>query len=156
MNILRLLGCFSICFSPVLINTLVRIQSDTTWYQNLIKPNFTPPSWVFAPIWTIIYTLMTISLFLFWNSNYDFSRKKWGTIFFTLQLILNAIYTPIFFGQKSLEGGFIITILLAVTLIFTIIEFYKISKLSAYLLLPYLMWGCFAIALSQNILILNQ
>lgn len=155
MDILRLLGCFAVSFSPAFLSTILGLSGNNEWYQTLQKPAFTPEPWVFAPVWTLIYTLMAISLFMFLNTPYDINYKKWGLIFFTLQIILNALYMPVFFGQQSLEGGFVITIFLLIALTFTIIEFYKNSKFSACLLIPYLIWGIFAAVLSYNILKLN-
>lgn len=155
MDILRLIGCFAVCFSPVFLSTILGLQTNDVWYQTLQKPTFTPEGWIFAPVWTMIYTLLAISLFIFLNTEHNLNEKKWGLIFFTLQIILNALYMPVFFGEHSIEGGFAISIFLMVTLIFTTIEFYKISKFSAYLLTPYLIWGAFAVVLSYNILSLN-
>jgi len=131
-------------------------QMDTKgWYAELSRPKFSPPSWVFGVVWPILYFLIGVSLYLFWNSDADFSHKRIGFILFGVQLFLNACFTPIFFAYKSLLGGFIISLLLSVFVFLTIIEFYKISPAAAYLLVPYLLWDFFAAFLSYKILVLN-
>lgn len=155
MNSLRLTGCIFISFLPVFFNRILEIDMNTAWYQELVKPDFMPPGWLFAPVWTILYFLIGISLFLFLKEDCSFSKKQWGLLFFTLQLLLNASYTPVAFAQQSLQGGFIICSLLLITILLTIIEFYKVSKKSAYFLIPYIIWVSFATVLSYNLWQIN-
>jgi tryptophan-rich sensory protein len=123
-----------------------------SWYKVLNKPFFNPPSWVFAPAWTTLFLLMGISLFLVWQKGKATINAR--NIFF-LQLALNFFWSIIFFYYKSPGFAFLEIIFLWLAILFTIIKFYKISKASAYLLLPYILWVSFAGVLNYFIWILN-
>lgn len=155
MNIRKFIGCLIIAFSPVFINNLLAIESSSSWYQSIAKPGFVPPGWVFAPVWTTIYTLTGIALYLFLKAEGSWDKKRKGLVFFTIQIILNACYTPIFFGEQSILGGLVISILLALFVFLTIVEFLKFSKTAGILMIPYISWGIFAVVLSFNIFRLN-
>lgn len=152
---LKLISSLLIAYSPVFVSSFFKFDSKG-WYAALTKPSLSPPAWVFGVVWTILYFLIGISLYLFWKTDVDFEQKKLGYTFFVIQLILNACFTPVFFAYKSLFGGLVICFLLAVFVLLTIIEFYKVSPTSAYSLIPYLLWGLFATFLSYRILILNS
>jgi len=126
-------------------------NSVSTWYVTLIKPPFNPPSWVFGPVWGILYLLMGISLYLVWIKKFD---KKAFT-FFGIQLFLNALWSILFFGLKNPLFSFIEIIILWIAILMTIIYFYRINKNSAYLLIPYILWVTFASVLNFSIFILN-
>lgn len=127
---------------------------DLNWYNTLNKPPLTPPSEIFAPVWGIIYILIFLSFFIFMSAKTD-KDKKSGAGFFLIQLLLNFSWSPVFFYLHNIPLSLIIIILLMVFLILTIISFYKISKVSAYLLIPYLIWICFAAYLNLGIMVLN-
>lgn len=124
------------------------------WYKNLIRPPLTPPAWVFAPAWAILYTMIFISLifFAFKPSQKD---KKWGYTVFFCQLALNLCWSPVFFYFHNIEMALAILSTLIVFVLFTIIEFFKVSKTSGLLLLPYFLWLLFALYLNFGFLILN-
>ena len=126
---------------------------NSSWYLNLIKPSFSPPNWLFAPVWSILYLLIFASLALYINS--DAPYKKWGYIFFVIQMLLNIIWSPVFFGLKSLSLGLIVIILLDIFVILTMVKFFQASKISGILLIPYLLWIIFATYLNVGYLILN-
>ncbi|MBW2982139.1 tryptophan-rich sensory protein [Candidatus Woesearchaeota archaeon] len=126
-------------------------QSVSTWYITLIKPSFNPPSWVFGPVWTILYLLMGISLYLVWIKRYD---KKAFTVF-GIQLFLNALWSVLFFGLQNPLFAFIEIIFLWAAILITIIYFYRINKISAYLFIPYILWVSFAAVLNISIVLLN-
>lgn len=130
----------------LIVGFLFSARSD--WYQNLVKPSFNPPAWLFGPVWTILYILMGISLYLVLT-------HKLQVKLFIAQLILNLIWTPIFFGVHYLLLSVIVIIALLISVIITIYYFYKVNKTSAYLLIPYLVWLCIATTLNISILILN-
>ena len=126
---------------------------DTYWYNNLIKPELSPPNYIFGPVWAILYSLMFISLL-----NYAYTKgkdKTRGYIFFILQLALNILWSPVFFLMHSILLGLAVVILLDISILLTIKYFYKTSKISAYLLIPYLIWCLFATYLNFGYLILN-
>ena len=124
------------------------------WYNNLYKFPLTPPTWVFTPVWTLLYITIAISLFLFLKSGFT-KEKILPLVFFTIQMLLNFVWTPVFFGMQNVRNAYIIIVLLVVFLALTIISFYRFSKISAYLLVPYLIWSLFAAYLNFYILINN-
>ena len=126
-------------------------SSVSTWYVELVKPSFNPPSWIFGPVWTLLYLLMGISLYLVWIKKSD----KNAFILFGTQLVLNALWSILFFGLNAPLYAFIEIILLWGFIFATIFYFYKIDKVSAYLLLPYILWVSFAAILNLAIFILN-
>jgi tryptophan-rich sensory protein len=130
--------------------------SSLDWYQSLNKPAFNPPSWIFAPVWTVLYLLMGISVFLVWRKEAENTAVKVALACFILQLVFNALWTPIFFGLKFPLIAFGDIILLWLAIVATIICFYRVYKLSAILLMPYLIWVSFAAILNAAICVLNQ
>ncbi|MBR2430520.1 tryptophan-rich sensory protein [bacterium] len=127
---------------------------DYDWYKTLIQPSFQPPSWLFQPVWTILYILMSISLFIY-IKEFSIKNKTWGYILFFVQLLLNFSWSPIFFMMKNITLALIIIILLDIVVLLNIIEFNKISKLASKLLIPYFIWIIFATYLNWGYLILN-
>jgi tryptophan-rich sensory protein len=121
------------------------------WYQSLNKPVFNPPSWVFAPVWTVLYLLMGIAVFLIWKRGFADKTGRAALACFIMQLVFNALWTPVFFGMREPLIAFGVIILLAAT----IICFHRISKLSAALLIPYIIWVSFAAVLNASICMLN-
>ncbi len=147
-NLPLLIFSLGICLGAGVLGSFFTINSIPTWYQTLNKPFFFPPNWIFGPVWTILYILMGYSLYLVWVKN------KVPVIFW-IQLILNAVWSIIFFGFKNPTLALIDIIALWVTIILTIKVFAKINKLSAYLLYPYLAWVLFASILNLAIVLLN-
>ena len=119
------------------------------------KPFFTPPSWVFAPVWVTLFTLMGISFYIVWKKALGRNEIRRAASFFGIQLALNVLWSVIFFGMQSPLYGFVIIVLLWVALLATIVVFYRISKIAGVLLFPYFLWGSFASILNLSILILN-
>jgi len=155
MEFFKFIFTMLISFSPVLVSRAFLMNAPDRLYKEIVQPSFAPPGWAFGVVWTVLYFLIGISLFLFCTAEGDSSQKRMGFIFFGIQLLLNVAFMPICFGLRSFLGGLIICVLLAVFLILTIVQFFKISKISAYLLIPYLLWGLFAIILSYKVYILN-
>ena len=124
------------------------------WYYSLTKPAFSPPDQIFAPIWAILY-LMIISSFIFYLSTKS-ENKAMGYIFFFTQIILNFLWSPVFFGLKNIAYAFFIIILLDVFVLLTIRKFYSINKTSGYLLIPYFLWIMYATYLNLAYLVLNR
>ncbi len=130
-------------------------MNNSLWYQNLVKPPFTPPSTYFPIAWSILYTLMTISFFIIFSKP-NSKDKHTAVTLFIIQLILNFTWSYIFFEIKSIEFALIDVILLLITLIYTIIYFFKLSKIATLLLIPYLLQVIFALYLNSALLILNR
>lgn len=153
MKILRFFISIAVCLLAGVIGSIFTYQNIPTWYQTLNKPVFSPPNWIFAPVWTLLYILMGISLYIIWERG--FKENKLPIILFGLQLILNAKWSFLFFGMRSPLYGFIGIIFLWAFILATVISFYKISKTASILLIPYILWVSFASLLNFYILILN-
>ena len=128
--------------------------SVETWYQTLNKPNFNPPDWVFGPVWTTLYILMGISVWLVWKRKPSADRTI-GIRIFWVQLFFNILWTYIFFGIQKIGLSFLEIIFLIFLIFSNIIYFLKIDKIAGYLLIPYLIWVLYASVLTYNIWILN-
>jgi tryptophan-rich sensory protein len=128
-------------------------SSVSTWYLTLNKPFFNPPSWVFGPVWTLLYLLMGIGFYLIWVSKSKHKNHAIG--WFIIQLALNTLWSLLFFGLKLPLLGFIDITFLWLAIVFTIIKFHKVSRNAAYLLIPYILWVSFAAILNLSIVILN-
>lgn len=135
------------------VGALVTISSVGSWYQTIEKPFFTPPSWVFGPAWTTLYLLMGIALFLIWKS--DHPSKKTALWLFGIQLVLNGIWSPAFFGLESPILGLVVIVPLWILIVVCIKVFFPIHKTASYLMVPYLLWVSFATALNAGIWYLN-
>ena len=127
---------------------------DYKWYQNLNLPTFTPPSWLFTPVWTILYITIFIAL-LFFTTTRSRRNKIKGYLYFITQLILNITWPFTFFGIKNIGLALTVVILMDIFVILTIKEFYKTNKFAGIILFPYLIWIFFATYLNISFLILN-
>lgn len=131
-------------------------SSVDTWYQTINKPSFNPPNYIFAPVWTVLYILMGIALFLVWNSRAEKVVKSNAIYLFGFQLLLNFLWSFIFFNQHHFLGALIDIILLWIVIVLTIKSFGKIKPQAAWLMLPYLLWVSFAIVLTYSVWRLNS
>lgn len=143
------------------IGSVFTVGAIPTWYASLAKPAATPPGWVFGPVWTALYFLMGVAAWLVW--------KQWGTssssarlrihtalTVFGLQLLLNVFWSVVFFGLRLPGAALFEIIFLWLTIVATILAFYKISRLAAWLLVPYLVWVSYAGYLNFSIWVLNR
>lgn len=126
-----------------------------SWYITLEKPVFSPPNWLFGPVWTLLYTLMGISAFLIIQKGWKKKEIRKAMGVFGIQLLLNAVWTPIFFGARRIDLALVVLVLLFVCILWTIILFYRQKRMAAYLLLPYLAWVGFAGVLNASVWFLN-
>lgn len=133
------------------IGSLATFSQITTWYASLNKPVFNPPNSLFGPVWTILYALMGVALYLVWNEK---NNKKALTLF-AIQLVLNVLWSFVFFGWHQPGWAFLEIIILWVAILATILEFRKLSKTAAWLLVPYLAWVTFASVLNFAVWRLN-
>ena len=127
-----------------------------SWYQTINKPSWNPPSWIFAPVWTILYIMMGIALFLVWKSNNNEALKKRAMILFFVQLVLNFFWSFIFFDQQQPGWALVEIIAMGVAILLTIFAFAKVNKIAAWLLVPYISWVSFASILNYTIWQLNK
>ena len=128
--------------------------SVENWYQTLNKPSFNPPDWIFGPVWTTLYILMGISVWLVWKTEPSKTRTIRIRIF-CLQLFFNVFWTYLFFGIQRIDLGLIEIFFLIFLITTNIIYFLKTNKIAGYLLIPYLIWVLYASILNYNIWILN-
>jgi len=145
-----------VCLAAGGLGTIFTISSIPTWYAHLIKPSFSPPNWLFGPVWTILYILMGISLALIWVKGVKTERAREALMLFGVQLFLNAIWSPIFFGAKDLTLALIVIILMWFFILKTILAFGKVNKTASYLLYPYIAWVSFASILNFSVWLLNK
>lgn len=153
-DILKLVASISLCQLAGFLGSLFTTPSIPTWYETLKKPFFTPPNWIFSPVWISLYVLMGISLFMVWRRN-DHPEFKTALIFFFIQLILNILWSISFFGLRSPFLGLIDIVLLWIAILITIRFFLRVSKTAGILLLPYIIWVSFAALLNFFLWILN-
>jgi tryptophan-rich sensory protein len=153
---------FSKCFIAIVLVEGVGILSGfltsasvTTWYIGLEKPALNPPSWIFGPVWTMLYLLMAIAAFLIWKKGLQNKEVKVALILFIFQLVLNFFWSIIFFYLHNPAWAFVEIVVLWLTIIATIFVFFKVNRLAAYLLLPYILWVSFAAYLNYGIWMLN-
>ncbi len=155
INILKLAVSIVVCQCAGIIGSVFTTPAIPTWYAALQKPAFTPPSWLFAPAWITLYLLMGIAAFFVWRVGLDNRRARVALFIFLIQLVLNALWSVVFFGMQSPLYGVIVIIILWVTILATIISFTRTSRLAAWLLVPYILWVSFASVLNISIWMLN-
>jgi benzodiazapine receptor len=152
INYAKLVVSIGICLLVAFIAGMFTSSSVSTWYANLNKPSFNPPSWLFGPVWTVLYILMGISLYLVWNAN----GSKTALVFFGVQLALNFAWSFLFFSMHNPLVAFVDILLLLSMIVLTTIQFYPISRTAAYLFIPYILWVSFASILNFSIYWLNR
>jgi len=153
MKVLKLIGAIVLCEAIGGLGALATTPNITSWYATLTKPSFSPPNWLFAPAWGILYALMGIALYLVWESNKK--NKKTAYAIFFAQLALNLAWSVIFFGLHAKTAAFVEIVMMWILILLTIISFRKISKPATWLLVPYILWVTFASALNLAVVILN-
>ncbi|MFZ2556216.1 MAG: TspO/MBR family protein [Minisyncoccia bacterium] len=138
-----------------IFGTYFTFDAIPTWYAELVKPSFSPPNWVFGPVWTILYAMMGIAAFCAWELWYEKTHAPRALNWYWLQLFLNGIWTLIFFGFKNLGLALIVILALFLAILMMIREFGKIDMRLALLLVPYLLWVMFASTLNYSLWMLN-
>lgn len=151
---IKLVISIFVCLVAGLIGSIFTISSIPVWYATLNKPFFSPPNWLFAPAWTILYILMGIALFFVWKAP-KVKKTNEGLMLFGAQLIFNVIWSIVFFGFRSIVGGVLSIVVLLILILMTTAQFYRIDKRAAYLMVPYLLWVCFATMLNIAVYFLN-
>ena len=141
-----------ITFSASFIGAIATFTSKEPWYSELSKPVFTPPDWVFGPVWTLLYLSMTIAIWSVWNKNF---RNLNIIYIYFIHLFFNTTWSIIFFAFHKLFMAFIVLIILIILIVLLIARFRRVNMLSYYLMIPYLLWCFYALFLNFNLLILN-
>ena len=153
-DILKLVASVILCQIAGFLGSLFTTPAIPTWYATLRKPFFTPPNWIFSPVWISLFILMGISLFFVWQRQGHPQFKK-ALIFFFVQLILNILWSFVFFGLRLPFLGLMDIVLLWIAILLTIQTFLKVSSFAGVLLIPYLLWVGFATLLNFSLWILN-
>ncbi len=141
-----------ITFSASFIGGLVTISFKEPWYSGLVKSNYNPPDWIFAPVWTTLYFMMTIAIWTFWHSK----KRDINTVYiYFIHIVFNTTWSIVFFGLHQIFLAFIVLIILICSIIVLIIRFKRVTFVSYYLMIPYLLWCLYALFLNYNLLIYN-
>ena len=154
-NVLGLVGAVAICEIAGGVGAIFVAPNITGWYSTLVKPALNPPSFLFGPVWSLLYLLMGIAVFIVWKKGIQEKNVRHAINIFVLQLILNAIWSPIFFGMQNPALGLVDVSLMWLAIVWTIVAFWKVSKSAAWLLIPYIAWVSFALYLNLSIWRLN-
>ena len=142
----------TVTYSASVIGALATIGFKEPWYSLITKPSFSPPDWIFAPVWTTLYLMMTIAIWFFWHSK----NKDINTIYiYLIHLIFNTTWSVVFFVFHNIFLAFLVLIVLIVLIILLIVRFKRVNMLSYYLMIPYLLWCCFALSLNFTLILLN-
>jgi len=154
--VIKLIVCLALTFSAAFIGSLFTREAVPDWYTNLNKPSFTPPNWLFGPVWTALYLLMAISALIVWQKGLANPAVRIALTIYLIQLILNALWSVIFFGLNMPWLSFIEILLLWTAIGLTILAFARVSITAALLLVPYILWVSFAAVLNFAIWLLNR
>ncbi|WP_214021080.1 tryptophan-rich sensory protein [Methanoculleus sp.] len=155
VRVTQFFAAIAVCLFAGFIGSIFTTPAIPTWYAGLVKPALTPPAWVFSPVWTVLYILMGIALYLVWSKGWGQKNVHVATAIFAVQLVLNAFWSYLFFGMQAPYFALIVIMLLWIAIIMTIAAFYRVSVPAAVLLVPYLLWVSFAAYLNYGIYILN-
>ena len=143
---------FIITFSASFIGGLVTFTFKEPWYSELTKSNFNPPDWIFAPVWTTLYLMMTLAIWFFWHSK----NREMNTIYiYFIHIVFNTTWSVVFFGFHNIFLALVNLIILVLLIVILIIRFGRVNKVSSYLMIPYLLWSSFALFLNYSLLVLN-
>ena len=141
-----------ITYSSSLIGGVVTAGFKEPWYSLIIKPSFNPPSWIFAPVWTTLYLMMTVAIWFFWHSK----NRDMNTIYiYFIHIVLNTTWSIMFFGLHKIFYALLVLVVLIFLIIILILRFKRVNMLSYYLMIPYLLWCCYALILNFNLFLLN-
>ena len=142
----------TITFSASFIGRLTTLSSKEPWYSQLEKSNFNPPDWVFAPVWTTLYFMMTLAVWIFWHSK----NRDTNTIYiYFIHILLNTTWSIVFFAMHNIFLALINLMILVLLIMLLTLRFKRVNNVSAYLMIPYLLWSCYALFLNFNLYLLN-
>ena len=143
---------FIITFSASFIGGLVTFTFKDPWYSELTKSNFNPPDWIFAPVWTTLYLMITLAIWFFWHSK----NREMNTIYiYFIHIVFNTTWSVVFFGFHNIFLALVNLIILILLIVILILRFGRVNKVSSYLMIPYLLWSSFALFLNYSLLVLN-
>ena len=143
---------FIITYSASFIGGFVTVSLKEPWYSQLIKSNYNPPDWIFAPVWTTLYLMMTLAIWFFWHSY----KKDMNTVYiYFIHIIFNTTWSVVFFGLHQILLALLVLLILILLIIVLIVRFKRVNLASYYLMIPYLLWTFYALFLNFNLMILN-
>ena len=141
-----------ITYSASFIGGMATISFKEPWYSELVKSNYNPPDWVFAPVWTTLYLMMTLAIWFYWHSK----NREMSTIYiYFIHIVFNTTWSVVFFGLHQILLALIILVILIILIIILILKFKRVNYVSSYLMIPYLLWCSYALFLNFNLYILN-
>jgi tryptophan-rich sensory protein len=155
-NLSKLAICVGAVLAASAIGSFATVRAIPTWYKSLAKPSFNPPDWLFGPAWTVLYLLMAVAAWLVWKQGIGAPGVKLALAVFLVQLILNCLWSILFFGLRSPLAGLVDIVAMWLAILATIILFFRVSVPAGVLLLPYIAWVSFAALLNAAILRLNR
>ncbi|MBH45230.1 MAG: sensory protein TspO [Flavobacteriaceae bacterium] len=144
-----------LCLGIGFLTGQVTQMSVKTWYTTLEKPFFTPPNWLFAPVWTLLYLMMGVATGRIWYRGLQNKKVKTALYFFGLQILFNGLWSLVFFGLRNPKGGMLVIVILFFLILKTVRNFNRVDRLAALLLYPYLLWVGYASLLNGGIVVLN-
>ena len=139
-------------YSASFIGGMVTISLKEPWYSQLVKSAYNPPDWVFAPVWTALYLMMTLAIWLYWHSK----NRDMNTFYiYFIHIVFNTTWSIVFFGLHQILLALIVLMILIILIIILILKFKRVNYTSSFLMIPYLLWCCYALFLNFNLYILN-
>lgn len=152
-TLFSIIACVILCNLAGIVGVVTTDTGSSPWYQQLIKPSFNPPGWIFGPVWTLLYTLMGIALFLLLR---QWPASRVAILLFAAQLLLNAIWTPVFFGAHQIGWAIVVIAAMWAAIVATMVSAWPVSPTATWLLAPYLLWVSFATVLNVTLWRLNS
>jgi len=146
----------AVCELAGIVGSVFTMPSIPGWYAGLAKPSFNPPNWIFGPVWTLLYALMGLAAYLVYEKGFKRPEVKKALAVFAAQLVMNTLWSIVFFGAHRILGAAVVIVLLWAMILATILLFHRISKAAAYLLVPYILWVSFATVLNASLYVLNR
>ena len=155
-KVLGILVFILLCELAGIVGSFFTRPSIPGWYAGLVKPLFNPPNWIFGPVWTTLYVLMGLAAYLVYEKGLRRNDVRKALAVFGGQLVLNALWSIVFFGAHQILGAAVLIVVLWAMILATILLFSRISKAAAYLLIPYILWVSFATVLNISLYVLNR
>lgn len=146
-DVVALAVCLAVVFAAGMVGTPFTAKATKTWYRELPKAPWTPPNWVFAPVWTALYAMMAVAAWLVWRRG-GFAAQAWPLGLFIAQLALNAAWTPIFFGARWFGVALAVIVILWAGILATMVAFFRAGAAAGWLMLPYFLWVSYASTLN--------
>lgn len=156
LDLAALIGSVAVSQLAGAIGSVFTVKSIPGWYATIAKPSFSPPNWVFGPVWATLYTLMGLAAWLVWRQRGTNPNVRAALVLFAVQLVLNAVWSIIFFGAHAIGWAFVEIVALWIAILLTTVWFFRVSHAAGILMIPYLLWVSFAAVLNFSLWRLNS